>query len=97
MTRIARQLARRFWNLALPLRRRAAGRIDHYLDRHVQLWLDRTEQARTEQQRTIEDVTLVADALVRELARLQAQIEALEQAVAERPSAATANRHRNAA
>lgn len=97
MISIARQLARRLWSRALPVRQAVAGRIDHYLDRHVQLWFDRNEHARSEQQRATEEVTLVVDALIRELARLQSQIHALEQAIAEREAAAAHSPRRHAA
>lgn len=87
MTRIVRPLARRLWNLALPARQAAVGRIDRLLDRHMQLWFERTEPARARQQQAGEDMMLVADALVRELARLQSQVAALEEAIARLESA----------
>lgn len=99
MIRTVCQLVRRLWDLlTLPARKAIAGRIDHYLDRHLQSWFDRTQQTRADQQRVIEEMILAADAMICELSRLQGQIQALEHAVSQRSDADRAPRqHRGAA
>jgi hypothetical protein len=69
------------WRAVGPLRRALAARVDRHLDRHLQGWLDRTEQVQADQKRSSAEMQLVADALIRELVRLQRQVERLQVAV----------------
>lgn len=69
------------WRLARPARRAIAARFDQHLDCHLQSWVSRVEQVHAEQQFTAADTQLVADAMVRELVRLQSQIQRLQEAI----------------
>ncbi|MGH7134399.1 MAG: hypothetical protein ACREHD_01585 [Pirellulales bacterium] len=88
MKSIGHKILRGLWNRLAPMRHRIGVRLDRRLDRHVELWLARTEPLRAEQQKATVDLLLVADALVRELARLQTQVDGLAQAIADQNSAA---------
>jgi hypothetical protein len=67
--------------MAGPVRRALAARFDQHLDRHFQAWLARVEQVLADQKHTAADTQLVADALVRELVRLQSQVQRLHETV----------------
>lgn len=69
------------WRVAGPLRRAIAARFDQHLDRHLQSWSDRIEHAQADQRHASAEMQLVADALVRELVRLQSQVQRLQEAV----------------
>lgn len=81
LTSILKRLIKRAWQLASPVRRALTARFDQHLDRHLQNWFSRTEQFHAEQQRAGGEMQLVADAMVRELMRLQVQIHSLEEAI----------------
>ena len=69
------------WRAAGPVRRALAARFDQHLDRYFQNWLARVEQAQADQRQISNDMQLVADAMVRELVRLQSQVQRLHEAV----------------
>ncbi|HET6884132.1 MAG TPA: hypothetical protein VFI31_28515 [Pirellulales bacterium] len=81
---MVQKLAQRLRRLAWPVRRAMSGAVHRVLDHHIQLWLSRTAPARIEQERASGEMLLVADAMVRELVRLQNQLQTLEQAIVER-------------
>ena len=80
---MVRKLVQRLRKLASPVRRAMIGAVHRVLDHHIQLWLSRTEPVRVEQERASGEMLLVADAMVRELVRLQNQLQTLEQAIVE--------------
>jgi hypothetical protein len=82
LTSILKRLMKRAWRLASPVRKALVTRFDQHLDRHLQNWFNRTEQFHAEQQRAGSEMQLVADAMVRELVRLQVQINGLEETIA---------------
>jgi hypothetical protein len=80
---MAQNLIQRLRRLVSPVRRAITGALHRVLDHHIQLWLSRTAPVREEQQRASGEMLLVADAMVRELVRLQSQLQTLEQVVVE--------------
>ncbi|HEV3343442.1 MAG TPA: hypothetical protein VG125_23925 [Pirellulales bacterium] len=76
-----KRILRVVWRAARPLRRALAARFDQHLDRHFQNWVARVEQAQADQRHAAADMQLVADALVRELVRLQSQVQRLHETV----------------
>lgn len=79
---MVKRVVRAIWRLGQPLRRAVAARIDQRLSAHFQTWFDRVEQVHAEQRRSSAEMELLADAMVRELVRLQAQIRGLHEAIA---------------
>ncbi|HVA49334.1 MAG TPA: hypothetical protein VNH11_23415 [Pirellulales bacterium] len=76
-----KRLFKAFWSLGQPLRRALAARFDRQLSGHFQTWFARVEQVHAEQRRSAAEMELVADAMVRELLRLQSQIRGLHEAI----------------
>ena len=79
---MVKRIVRAIWRLGQPLRQAVAARLDQQLSAHFQSWFARVEQVHTEQQRSAAEMELLADAMVRELVRLQAQIRGLHEAIA---------------
>ncbi|HVX13006.1 MAG TPA: hypothetical protein VHC22_17615 [Pirellulales bacterium] len=78
---IVKQLCKRVWKFAYPVRRAISARVDQQVDRHFQRWFCRTEHFQAEQERASGEMRLIADAMVREMVRLQMQIHGLREAV----------------
>ena len=80
-----KRILRILWKLAKPVREALAARFDQHLDRHLECWFARFQRVHAEEKETVANMQLVSDALVRELVRLQSQVQRLQEAV-ERPS-----------
>ncbi|HQU42578.1 MAG TPA: hypothetical protein PK867_07180 [Pirellulales bacterium] len=98
---MVKRLFKAVWRLGQPLRRALAARFDRQLAGHFQAWFARVEQVHAEQQHSAAEMELVADAMVRELVRLQTQIRGLHEAIVSQAAApseeASSDRPRNAA
>jgi hypothetical protein len=78
---IVKRILRAVWRAVRPLREALAARFDQHLDRHFENWLVRVERVGSDQKHAIADMQLVADTLIRELVRLQTQVQRLQEAV----------------
>jgi hypothetical protein len=78
---IVKSILRLVWRTARPVREALASRFDQHLDRHLGAWFARVQRAQADENERAANMQLVADALVRELVRLQSQVQRLEEAV----------------
>lgn len=95
MKSILKSVGRRFWRLGAPLRRPVARRVAAHVSESVSVALREQmnprldhavlaiSHARTEVGTYRNETNLLLDSLVRELSRLQDQVEILQQLVAE--------------
>ena len=84
---IVKRILRSVWRGVRPLRVALASRFDQHLDHHLQCWFARVQRAQADEKEAVANIQLVTDALVRELVRLQSQVQRLEEAI-ERADAA---------
>jgi iron-sulfur cluster repair protein YtfE (RIC family) len=82
---IVKYLLKAVWRRALPMRMELAERFDQHLDEqldgHLRTWISHVERVYADHQQNTAELQLVTDAMVRELVRLQSQIQGLQQAV----------------
>lgn len=83
---IVKRILKLVWRAGRPIREAVASRFDQHLDRHLQAWFSRVQQAQAEENERAANLQLVADAMVRELVRLQSQVQRLQEAVEQQPS-----------
>ncbi|HEX5446131.1 MAG TPA: hypothetical protein VFW87_20050 [Pirellulales bacterium] len=79
MRKLLKNALRAVWRLSAGVRRRLAERIDRHLIAQFEPWLARVDRAHAQNQLLARDVELLGDAIIRELARLQSHVEALDE------------------
>ena len=78
---IVKRILKLVWRAGRPIHKALASRFDQHLDRHLEAWFARVQQAQADENERADNLQLVADALVRELVRLQSQVQRLQEAV----------------
>ena len=85
MIGIVKYLLKAVWRRALPMRMKLTERFDQHLDEqlngHLRTWISHVERVYADHQQNTAELQLVTDAMVRELVRLQSQLQGLQQAV----------------
>lgn len=79
MRKLLKSILRAGWRLSGVVRRRLVERIDRHLIAQFEPWLARVDRAHAQNQLLARDVELLGDGIIRELARLQSRVEALDE------------------
>ena len=83
---IVKRILKLVWRAGRPIREALASRFDQHLDQHLEAWFARVQRAQAEENERAANLQLVADAMVRELVRLQSQVQRLQEAVEQQAS-----------
>lgn len=78
---IVKRILKLVWRAGRPIREALSSRFDQHLDRHLETWFARVQRVQAEENERAANLQLVADAMVRELVRLQSQVQRLQEAV----------------
>lgn len=79
MRSLLRGVLRRIWQLSGGVRRRLLEKANRHLIAQFEPWLARIDRAHAQNQLLARDVELLGDCIIRELARLQSHVDAIDQ------------------
>ena len=79
MRKLLKGALRRVWRLSSGVRRRLIDKTNRHLIAQFEPWLARVDRAHAQNQLLVRDVELLGDSIIRELVRLQAHVDAIDQ------------------